>query len=231
MVKSQGQTVVPVAFSGIAASLLEGGTTLHNRFQLPFSCIVTSSSRIQPNSEMAKELTDAVLTICDEAPTMSIHILHCVDRLYRDITNIDAPFGGKCFVLSGDFRQTIPFAPLSQTLVSLTLYLKKSPLWRFFKQFYLGENMRVLAEEVEFARFLLEIGEGRTPTVDGDSLIKLPDQCVDNGPGYSGLIDHIWGCGQIDPESIRTANKAILCPKNRETFKINADVLELIPGL
>ena len=31
-----------------------------------------------------------------------------VDRTFRDLTNVDEPFGGKIFILGGDFRQILP---------------------------------------------------------------------------------------------------------------------------
>ena len=38
--------------------------------------------------------------------------LECVDRLLRDLTGVEAPFGGKVLVL-GDFRQVLPVMPHS----------------------------------------------------------------------------------------------------------------------
>ena len=43
----------PAAFTGIAATLLEGGRTLHSRFGIPVPCQEYSVSRIKPNTKAA----------------------------------------------------------------------------------------------------------------------------------------------------------------------------------
>ena len=37
-----------------------------------------------------------------------VHALHAIDRLLRELTGEDVPFGGKIFLLGGDFRQVLP---------------------------------------------------------------------------------------------------------------------------
>ena len=50
---------------------------------------------------------------------MDIHVFHAIDRLMRDLTKNDVPFGGKVFLLSGDFRQTLPVVKKDQQHLSL----------------------------------------------------------------------------------------------------------------
>lgn len=43
--------------------------------------------------------------IIDEVSMISWWILDEIDRILRDVTNSNAPFGGKTVLLGGDFRQ------------------------------------------------------------------------------------------------------------------------------
>ena len=231
LVKSRGQRVIAVAFTGMAASLIEGGQTANSRFRLKLKLDAESTSGIQPGSDEASYILGASLTIWDEAPVVSMHMVNCVDRLYRDLTrNKNTPFGGRNVVFGGDFMQPLPITPLADPRMAYNICIKKSIVWPFFQIIVLNTNMRTLAEEVEFANYLLDIGRGRVPTVDGDCLIRIPDQCVDDRREYFGLIDHIWGPGLIDIETLRDANKAILTPTNDDALEINEKVLHRIPG-
>jgi len=231
MVKSRNQRVIAVAFTGIAASLMDGGQTANSRFKLKLKLDKDSVSNIIPNSDEARYILSAELLIWDEAPTCSMHMVNCVDRLYRDLTrNWRTPFGGKIVLFGGDFMQPLPITPLASPMLAAAVCFKKTKVWLACQVIVLETNMRALAEEIEFAQFLLDIGRGRAPTVDGDSLIRVPDQCVDSGYKYFGLIDHIWGHGDIDIATLRDSNKAILTPTNEDALEINEQVLDRIPG-
>ena len=70
-------------------------------------------------------------------------------------------------VLSGDFRQTLPFIPRSTPADELNACLKSSVLWTHVQKLTLRTNMRVeLQHDVSaelFAKQLLDIGNGRMP--------------------------------------------------------------------
>ena len=52
------------------------------------------------------------LFILDEASMISRPVLEAIDRCLRDLTELhNIPFGGKTFVLGGDFWQTLPIVP------------------------------------------------------------------------------------------------------------------------
>jgi len=125
--------------------------------------------------------------------------------------------------------QPLPITPLTDRRMAYNICITKSIVWPFFQMIVLNTKIRTLAEEVEFASYLLDIGRGRVP-VDGDFLYRIPDQCVDDRREYFGLIDHIWGPGLIDIETLRDANKAILTPTNDDALEINEKVLHRIPG-
>ncbi|KEH15714.1 PIF1-like helicase, partial [Medicago truncatula] len=119
--RSKGQIVLTVASSGIAALLIPGGRTTHSRFHIPFIVDECSTCKIEPLSPLGQLILRARLIIWDEAPMMHIHCFEVVDRSFRDVCKeinngrMNIPFGGKVFVLGGDFRQILPVIPKGVT--------------------------------------------------------------------------------------------------------------------
>ena len=72
------------------------------------------------------------LFILDETSMLSLDILHCVDRLLRDILGNNIPFGGKTFLLGGDFRQTLPVVKMAIAAQIVEQSILRSPLCPFF---------------------------------------------------------------------------------------------------
>ena len=99
------------AWTGIAATLLTGGKTLHSLFKLPVPLTETSVCSVAPNSEQANVLRRVMVFIIDEASMIPCYALHAIDRCLRDIMGRDALFGGKILLLAGDFRQILPVVP------------------------------------------------------------------------------------------------------------------------
>jgi hypothetical protein len=71
--RSQGEIVIIVASSGIAALLIPGGRTTHSRFGIPILIHEASTCPIEPDSPLAKLIIKAKLIIWDEAPMMHRH--------------------------------------------------------------------------------------------------------------------------------------------------------------
>lgn len=67
--------------------------------------LLSPVERGDPRGEI---LYEAALLIWDEAPMANRAVLACVDELLRRIMGNNLPFGGKVFILLGDFRQTCP---------------------------------------------------------------------------------------------------------------------------
>ncbi|KAG4053797.1 hypothetical protein PC123_g11065 [Phytophthora cactorum] len=120
------------------------------------------------------------------------HAFEAVDRSLRDLMdNDDEPFGGKVFVLSGDFRQILPVVVRGTPAQTIDACPKSSTLWPKFQQLHLRENMRMMSaqnestatELAEFSELLLQVGEGRheiNPAL-GPEGIKIPkDMLIEN---------------------------------------------------
>lgn len=134
-VRSRGEVVLNVAYSGIAALLLHGGRTAHSRFSLPINPDEFSTRKIQPGSDQAELIYKSSLTIWDEAPMMSKHCFEALDRTICDImkTTDDTPFGGKVVVFGGDFRQILPVIPRGNRADIVMAALNSSYLWKYCK--------------------------------------------------------------------------------------------------
>ncbi|XP_022852762.1 ATP-dependent DNA helicase PIF2-like [Olea europaea var. sylvestris] len=94
-VRSQNLIALTTASSGMAASLLPGGRTTH----------------LSKQSALGNLLKMSWLIIWDEAPMINRYAVEAVDKMLRDITDCNMPFGGKVMVLGGDFRQVLSVVP------------------------------------------------------------------------------------------------------------------------
>jgi len=85
--RNRDQSVLSVAFTGIAASLMDGDTTVHSTFGVPFGTLTDdSTSTITMQSLRAQRIRNAALIVWDEVPMSPGLQLAVVDRLLRDIT-------------------------------------------------------------------------------------------------------------------------------------------------
>lgn len=86
------------------------------------------------------------------------------------------------------------------------------------------QNMRVNAGEEQFAEWLLSVGSG----YDGENksdFVKLDPEflCKD-------IVTAVFGddVGSLKPEEL--AVRAVLCPKNEDTMRVNETILSKLPG-
>ena len=169
------------------------------------------------------------------------HVFEAVDRMLRDITNTDLPFGGKVVLMGGDFRQILPVVPRGSRAQTEAACIKNSgSIWAQVHILRLEENMRVRGGNASagFANYLLRIGEGREESCEHngrDSYIKLPDSMVitqgEHPSLMHSLVNRIYhdlptrfgGPGYL-------LERAILSSKNSVVDEINALVTNNFPG-
>ena len=230
VVRGMGLIAIPVAWTGIAATLLKDGRTAHSRFKLPVPLFENSTSGLTPNRHKheAAILRESSLILWDEAPMAPSHALTIVDRLLRELTAIDLPFGGKTIVFGGDFRQVLPVVPHASRATLVSTSIKRNDLWPSITRLRLTTNMRAGHHQQEFAAWLKQLGDGTLPVVAelGDDVVRLPDESVTQ----ENLIDVIFGHSLTAENAHRQASRAILCPKNDDCFSINNEVIERLPG-
>ena len=239
-VRSRGDIAIVVATSGIASTLLPGGTTAHSRFGIPVPCYSDSSSNINKNSNAAELLKISKIVIWDEAVMANKCIIECVDRLLRDIMGVDLPFGGKMMILCGDFRQILPIVQHGSEDQIIDTCIKNSYLWEHVFEFTLIENERVKRNNTsskkavqEFSELLLEIGDGRLQTYDtlGENKIKVPDNMVSKSENINQFVEEIYDDLENNyKKKDYLSGRCILTPFNKHCELINNICLSKIPG-
>ncbi|XP_044597177.1 uncharacterized protein LOC123273764 [Cotesia glomerata] len=224
LLKDKNKNVCTMAYTGIAATLLPNGKTVHKTFGLPVPMFSDSSSNVKPNSKHGIYLSDVDVFIWDEAPMSPRYALEIVNRTLQDIMNNYIPFGGKIMILGGDFRQLLPVQAHATRTETINLSIKFSSLWKHFRTFSLQQNMRALPEEKEFVQFLLDIGNGKINDID-DKLV-LPNQCLVST--RNNIITDVYQKIIRGKRYHELTGTAILSARNIDVDAINQEVIKLL---
>ncbi|XP_028793347.1 uncharacterized protein LOC114749047 [Neltuma alba] len=239
-VRAQGGIVINVASSGIAATLLPSGRTAHSRLAIPIDINEDSTCNISQNSPLCDLIKFAKLIIWDEAPMVKRFCIEAVDRTFKDIMKCNHPFGGKCIVMGGDFRQILPVIPKGSRADVINSCINFSHLWCHCKLFQLTKNMRLSTSSStydsrlqQFSNWLLDIGDGQIGLPhDGMAEIEIPNdllildshdhlQSIVHAT-YPDLLDHLT-------DSTYLTNRAILAPTIEVVEQINDYMCSLLP--
>ena len=73
---------------------------------------------------------------------------------------MDKPFGGIVVVFGGDPCQILPVVCHGNQSQIVKSCIHSSPLWNEIQQISLKINMCVISEEIDFAKYLLTLGDG-----------------------------------------------------------------------
>ena len=217
-------SVQTMAFTGIAATLLPHGKTVHKTFLLPVPLYSDSSSNIKLQSIDAKKLKNTDVFIWDEAPMAPRYAIEIINKTLQDIMGNKKLFGGKIVILGGDFRQLLPVQINSTRNELVNLSIKKSLIWKNFKIMTLTKNMRALPEEVEFSKFLLDLGDGKLNLPNDE--IELPKNCV--ADFTVDIVHDMFGKLLSEKKYDSIADYAILSVRNVDVDEINNRVVELL---
>ena len=213
-----------IAWTGIAATLLPHGHTVHSRFKLSLQLYDNSTCNLNPHSIAAEKIRQAAVIFWDEAPMAPSNALRAINIALKDMMKTNEPFGGKIMILGGDFRQVLPVIRFASRKALIAASIKSSELWPLFKVIRLQQNMRTGPGEQEFSQWLLQLGNGELSDINDE--VELPESCLIN----SNLIDEIFG-EEIDTQNAEElASRVILCPTNDDTLKINDEALKRIAG-
>ncbi|XP_075188624.1 uncharacterized protein LOC142288848 [Anomaloglossus baeobatrachus] len=236
-VRGLGKKVLTSATTGIAANLLNEGRTMHSLFGIPVPVNEISVSRIKQDTVAGKLLQNASLLIIDECTMASKYALTLIDRLLREVMTTKVaeknviPFGGKVFVIGGDFRQCLPVIPSGTRTDIIESSLKMSELWKNFTKLQLINNMR--STDPDYSKWLLKHGNGELTNQYnlGEDIIEIPEDmlCKDC------IVTEVFGQRlNIDINDKNNVNKAssyaILCAKNEDVTLLNSRVMDRMPG-
>ncbi len=127
------------------------------------------------------------------------YIMNAIDRTFRDITKVDKPFGGKIFLLCGDFRQILPVIPRGSRAEIVQSCICKSYLWEYVQQYKLVTNEFVLRngntkEDRDFCQWILDVGSGNYETIEEIHSygIVIPSQFISPSKTLTQFIDEIF---------------------------------------
>ena len=236
------KNIISVASSGIAALLLRGGRTAHSTFKIPLDIDAHSVCGIQKNTTAAQNIDRSDLIIWDEAPMQHRHVFEAVDRTFRDILDRpDTVFGGKVVVLGGDFRQILPVVIKGSQMQIENACIKNSRLiWPHVSCLTLTQNMRVARDDpsaLQFADYLLKIGEGREETFADcrhTDNIRIPASMVlsvtSGADPLECLVRKIYCDPRVDyRDAHEISSRAILAAKNVDVDAINEFAVSIFP--
>src|SRR2546421_12573388 len=91
-----------------------------------------------------------------------------------------------------------------------------------------AENQPDAAEQKEFADWLLEVGEGRIPTIRGleNNIIRLPNDIILPSQNINNLINFVYSDlpTHFNPQYL--VERAILTSKNVDVYTVNTIVMD-----
>jgi hypothetical protein len=153
-------------------------------------------------------------------------MLSCLDRLLQDLMGNTVPFGGKCLVLGGDFRQYLPVVPHGTSALQASACLKASTLWHIFEQLSLTESIRP-EQDAQFAPWPLRVRDSLDAS---GSTVDLAHHNINLQYSQEELIDATFGT-VINRHTLMHHHKTvILAPRNRTTLELNDIVLNKMPN-
>ena len=106
-VRAQGKIALAVASSGIAATLLHGGRTVHSGLRVSLS-LSAQTCNIPKKSGLAQVLRECALIIWDECSMSHKSTLNAINNTLKEIRNSNELMGAIPTLLGGDFRQILP---------------------------------------------------------------------------------------------------------------------------
>jgi hypothetical protein len=248
--RSRGESIVPVASTGVAALLMPGGQTAHSAFKIPVKFSSESNCNFTPRDKIGQNLFKVQVLIWDEAVAMHKHAIETVDRSLQDLMQNNQPFGGKIVFFSGDFRQTLPVVKAGVYPRSEASTLKSSKLWSQIHTFSLkdkiclglGLGIEQNHANMAFAQELLEIGEGVNQSTD-TAKIRTKNIKVNFQQKASRCFNLAMGqtyrdLGRMIHQDWRTyasylSGRIILTPLNADASKINNKLVHSLktPGI
>lgn len=236
------------ASTGIAATLLDGGQTVHRGFGLPVPMDSDSLSKIIPGTYLANILKYSDVLMIDEISMLSTNGLRIMDDILRKVTAVNEPYGGKVIVFGGDFRQLLPVVENGNRTQIVAECVVSNKLWNKCFFIIFDENLRARGDPA-FCQWLLNVGTGTLPPTEGVPFntiqipermkLKIPEQPKEEKQNpddpeampiaMMAMIKEIYG------ETVHTltveelSQRAILASTNKEVLKINNYIIGTLP--
>ncbi len=209
--RAQGLKVMCVAASALAAMLLTGGTTAHSALHIPIPCHESSTCNLSGADRIA--LRHTALIIYDECSMVHEDVAGAVDRTLRDVMGNTLPFGGKCVMFMGDFKQLLPVVRYGK---GHNFTMHKCHWWSQVTRLNFTKNWRA-ATNPAYTQWLEDVGAGRIEDV------VVPD--TQRLATYAELIDTVYG-----PACQRTDDRMLLALTLETCASVNQMCFAKLPG-
>ena len=177
--RAEHRSVLCVAASGLAAILLQEGSTAHSALKIPIPANETTMCNLSVADRAA--IRNTSLIIYDECSMVHNDVADTVERTLRDIMHNDRCFGGKAVLFMGDFKQLLPVVRYG---AGHNCTIQRCSWYRSLQFLAFTRNWRA-ALNPEYTALLEDVGNGRI------DFITPP--CEGRVSGYSELIDAVYG--------------------------------------
>ena len=87
-VRGDGFVALATASSGVAAQLMQNGTTVHSRFKVPINVKQTSTCNFTSRDATGRLISMTKLIIIDEMTMQHKFVYECIDRSLRDLISV-----------------------------------------------------------------------------------------------------------------------------------------------
>ncbi|XP_024196002.1 ATP-dependent DNA helicase PIF1-like [Rosa chinensis] len=224
--------VLATTSSGIAANLLSSGRTAHSRFKIPLNVDASSMCSISKQSALARLIQDSTAIIWDEVPMTHRHVFKALDRTFRDIMDVELPFGGKIMIFCGDFRQVLPVIPKGTRSELIQASIVKATFWVQTKILRLRQNRRSINDH-QFAEFLLRVGDGSEQVIN-EEIRRLPECMVvpwESDQSINQIIDEVFpNLGDHVDDARYMVDRALITLINDDVDVLNEKIINMFSG-
>ena len=224
-------------FSGISATLLAGGRTIHSTFKVPLDTANKEfpTCNISKGTPLAKLLCIVSAIIFDECTMPHSSVFEAIDRTLQDIKGCKTEFGGIPVLFCGDYRQILPVVRNARRGQIVSATLKRSLLWKNIAVRQLTINMRARLSadpnEEQFCEQLLQLGEGKMECVEDTNTVVLPQSFGHCVFVASELEQTLYPDIALNFRNVDwLAERTILAPHNASVNSMNEALLQKIPG-
>ncbi|KAK0417655.1 hypothetical protein QR680_013131 [Steinernema hermaphroditum] len=231
--------VIVCASTGMAATLLISGKTVHSAFKVAPNRPVPNYSA---NSEQGQKIAEADIIIWDEVTMSHRKLIDSIEQHCRDILPYDdpmkyRPFGGKVVLMSGDWKQLLPVVEGSTSPIEhLRASFKYSAHYDDFQKLHLTRNMRIGDAEANYRKYTEKVGTGYYELNDDGEYVRKRFVPIHKNNHFvedaADLIEYIFPQELLDDsEQIDTlGGRAILAAHNENVDRINTEVLHRLQG-
>ncbi|XP_064097482.1 ATP-dependent DNA helicase PIF1-like [Macrobrachium nipponense] len=221
------------ALSGIAATLLDNGRTLHSRFKIPINITPESTCQVSDQHASAQLFRMTDLIIIDEVSQGDKLLFECLDRSLRNIRKNQELFGGICVLFVGDWKQILPVVKRGSRAQIVNATLKTSYIWKSVTELKLSLDMRVrISSDATFASYLRDIGSGNC------SYIEPPRNTIEDSPEFvleSSSVSDICkfvldGLSESNADPSGLCSRAVIASTKEVVNSVNEHMINNFPG-